>query len=370
VEQAYARARALCQQLGDTPQLGGVMAGLRMVYLVRGELQKARELGDDLLRMGQSAPDPAVLLEAHCALGVTGFWLGEVVPARAYLEQSLTTLCTAQHTGFQHFGGGTVQGRVALLGYTAWSLWLLGYPEQALQRSQAALTLARESAQSYSLMLALSFDAGLHWFRRETPLAHERTEAALTLARQQEFPLFAAWETILQGWALVEQGHSAAGLVQMHQGLAASQATHAELMRPYWLALLAAAYGQVCQATAGFEALAEALTLVAHTGERWWEAELYRLQGELHLQAGIGSKAAAAASAAAEACFQQALAVARHQQAKSLELRAAMSLSRLWQQQGKRDEARALLAPIYGWFTEGLDTADLLEAKALLEALT
>jgi predicted ATPase len=191
----------------------------------------------------------------------------------------------------------------------------------------------------------------------------------LSLARQQEFPLYAAWDTILQGWALVEQGHGAAGLVQMHQGLATWRAMQAELMQPYWLALLAAAYGTVGQTTEGLEALAEALTLVAHTGERWWEAELYRLQGELHRQEGTGHQTPAAALAAAEACFQQALAVARRQQARSLELRAAMSLSRLWQCQGKGVEARALLTSIYGWFTEGFDTADLREARMLLADL-
>jgi predicted ATPase len=191
----------------------------------------------------------------------------------------------------------------------------------------------------------------------------------LSLARQQEFPLYTAWNTILQGWALVEQGHGEAGLVQMRQGLAAWHATQAEITRPYWLALLAAAYGTAGQATEGLGVLAEALTLVARTGERWWEAELYRLQGELHRQGSTRHQAPAEATAAAEACFQQALAVARRQQARSLELRVALSLSRLWQQQGKRADACALLAPVYGWFTEGFDPADLQEARALLVAL-
>jgi predicted ATPase len=292
-----------------------------------------------------------------------------VIHARTHLEQSLT-LCTAHPARFQSIAGGTVQGRVALRSYTAWTLWVLGYPAQALQQSQAALTLARELTDSYSLVFALSFAARLHWFRGETPLAHERNEAALTLARQQEFPLFVAMETILRGWALAEQGHGAAGLVQMHHGLAAWRATQAELERPYWLALLAVVYGRAGQATEGFGALAEALTLVADTGERWWEAELYRLQGELHVQAGTRPKAPEGATAEAEACFQRALAVAHQQQAKSLELRAAVSLARLWQHQGKRDKAHPLLAEVYGWFTEGFDTADLQEAQTLLEELS
>ena len=153
-------------------------------------------------------------------------------------------------------------------------------------------------------------------------------------------------------------------MAQMHQGLAALRATGAEMLRPYYLALLAEAYAQVGQPEAGLTVLAEALAVVDNTGERRWEAELYRLKGELLLAR------SAEQHAEAEACFHQALDIARRQQAKSLELRAAMSLSRLWQQQGKRAEARELLAPIYGWFTEGFDTADLREAKALLDALS
>src|SRR5262249_25491828 len=160
------------------------------------------------------------------------------------------------------------------------------------------------------------------------PRAHECAEAALTLARQQEFPVFVASATILRGWALAEQGQGEEGLAQMRQGLATYCATQAEIQRPYWLALLAMAYGQAGETTEGLGALAEALTLVAHTGERWWEAELYRLQGELHVQEGTQQKATADATAEAEGCFQQALDVARRQEAKSLELRAAMSLSR------------------------------------------
>jgi DNA-binding winged helix-turn-helix (wHTH) protein/predicted ATPase len=378
VEQAYARAQALCQQLGAPPQLAGVLSGLRMVYLARGELQQAHDLGDHLLRLGQRTADPAILLDAHYALGVTCFLQGEVVQARTHLEQSLT-LCTAQPACFQSSVGGIDWGMVALLGYTAWSLWVLGYPAQALQQSQAALTLAQESTHAYGLVSALSLAASVHWFRRETPLAHECTAAALSLARQQEFPLDAAWNTILQGWALVEQGHGEAGLVQMHQGLAAWRATQVEAQRPYLLALLAAAYGRVGQATAGLGALTEAVTLVAHTGERWWEAELYRLQGELSLQSAVQSPESRGSTPhaahcmphaeEAEAHFQQALAVARRQQAKSLELRAAVSLARLWQQQDKQDDARALLTEVYSWFTEGFDTADLQEARILLEAL-
>jgi predicted ATPase len=183
------------------------------------------------------------------------------------------------------------------------------------------------------------------------------------LSHEQGFTQRLATGTILLGWALTAQGQKAEGVDQVRQGLAAFRATGAELARPYYLALLAEAYAQVGQPEDGLSLLAEALATVHTTGERWWEAELHRLKGELLLVL------SAEKSAEAETCFHQALDIARRQEAKALELRAAMSLSRLWQQQGKRAEAHALLAPVYGWFTEGFDTADLQEAKALLEEL-
>ena len=187
--------------------------------------------------------------------------------------------------------------------------------------------------------------------------------AAMALCTAQGFALYLARGTILQGWAMAEQGQGAAGLAQMRQGLVAYQATGAEVFRPYYLAFLAEASGKLGQAGEGLSLSGAALAAVHQTGERFYEAELHRLQGELLLVRSAESHGKA------EASLQQALLVARHQQAKSLELRAAISLSRLWQQQGKHAEARQLLADIYGWFTEGFDTADLQEAKALLEEL-
>ena len=172
--------------------------------------------------------------------------------------------------------------------------------------------------------------------------------------------------TLLQGWVLAEQGEGEAGIAQMHQGLSAYQAVGSALLRPYFLALLAEAYGKVGQAEQGLTALAEALTIVERTGERWWEAELHRLKGELLLVQAGGKKSS---MEKAEACLHQALAIARRQQAKSLELRAAMSLARRWRHHGKRAAARQMLAEAYGWFTEGFDTADLQEVRALLDEL-
>jgi predicted ATPase len=246
---------------------------------------------------------------------------------------------------------------------TAQSLWFLGYPDQAVASIQAALALAQQLAHPMSLTHALYRAATLHHQRREAPLTQAHAEAAITIATEQGFPQLLAQATPLRGWALAVRGHREEGITQIQQGLAAYQATGAAAYRPYHLALLAQALAKVGQTTEGLEALAEALATLSKSRTRWWEAELHRLKGELLLQHSV------AQPGEAEACFQQALTVARRQQAKSLELRAAMSLARLWQGQGKHTEARELLAEIYGWFTEGFDTADLQEAKALLEAL-
>jgi predicted ATPase len=192
---------------------------------------------------------------------------------------------------------------------------------------------------------------------------HEHAEAAIALSTEQGFPFWAAWGTIFRGWALAMQGQGEAGMVQVHQGIAAWRATGAALFVPYLCTLLADVCDHLGQPEDGLQALAEAHTLVEEHEERWWEAEVCRLRGVLLL------RQTGTSQAEAEAWLQRALDVARRQEAKSLELRAAMSLSRLWQQQGKQAEARTLLAPIYGWFTEGFDTADLQEAKALLEEL-
>ena len=225
------------------------------------------------------------------------------------------------------------------------------------------MTLAQQMASPFSLGFALSGAALLHQLRREGHVAQEYAETAICLAMEQGFPYWRMIGSLLCGWVLALQGQDREGLEQLHQGLTALRATGSEVLRPYFLALLAAGYATTGQPAAGLTELAEALTLAEKTAERWYTPEIHRLKGELLLQQ------SAAQQEEAEASLHQALTVARRQQAKSLELRAAMSLSRLWHQQGKHTEAYELLAPIYGWFTEGFDTADLQEARALLEAL-
>ena len=367
---AYARARELCQQVGQTPQLFQVLRGLWNFYLHRVELQTARELGEHLLTLAQHIGDPALLLEAHYALGNTLNYLGEFAAAQAHFAQGIALYDPLQHRSHT-FRYGQDPG-VFCRAYAAVTLWFLGYPDQALQRSHEALTLAREVVHPFSLGLALFFAAWVHQLRQEGHLTHERAEALIALGAEQRAAVFSAAGTIFRGWALVQrsrepgagQGQMEEGIAQMQQGLAAWRATGAAVFQPSGLALLAAASAQVGQLEEGLTLLAEALAMTNDRGERRWEAEVYRLKGELLLARSAGHEAET------EACFRQALDIAHRQQAKSLELRAAMSLARLWQRQGKRAAAHELLAPIYGWFTEGFDTPDLQEAKALLEELS
>jgi len=358
-ERAYARARELCQQVGETPKLFPVLNGLFRFHMVRAEFQAMRELAEQLFTLAQRVQDPALLLEAHRAMGQTMFWLGDLAPARAHLEQGIALYDPQQHRSHA-FVYGQDPG-VMCRGFVSWPIWVLGYPDQALQSIHEALALAQEIAHPFSLALALVQASLVHQFRREVLEAQERAEALIALSTEQGFPQWLAFGTTLRGWALTAQGRGAEGIDQMRQGLVARRATRSELHRPCFLSLLAEGYRKVGQPEEGLAVLLEALAIVDKTGERYWEAEVNRRKGELLLiQQGQKMEEA-------EACFQKALDIARRQEAKSLELRAAMSLSRLWQQQGKRDEARQVLGDIYGWFTEGFDTADLKEAKALLE---
>jgi predicted ATPase len=388
VETVYSRARALCQQIGETPQLFPVLGGLCSFYFNRGELQTALELAAQLLRLAQSVQDPGLLLWAHYAMAISLASQGELTAARAHLERGI-----ALYDPQKHSARGFVQDPgVSCLTDVTRVLWLLGYPDQALRRSHEALLLARKLSHPFSLARTLNSAAYLCWSRGEQQAARELKEANTTLSSEQGFPVWMASGTFLKGVMLVEQGQGEAGIAQMCQGLAAYRAMGTEIAQTGHLAWLAEAYGKVGRGEEGLILLIEALVFVDKTGERVHEAELYRLKGELTLQskqvedksqtshgqvedksAGTNTQHLAPSTqteAEAEACFLKAIDIARRQQAKSLELRAVMSLARLWQQQGKKVEALQLLAEIYGWFTEGFDTKDLQEAKALLNELS
>jgi predicted ATPase/type II secretory pathway predicted ATPase ExeA len=383
VERTYAQALTLCQHVGEISQLFPVLVGLQRFYLLRAELQTARELGERLLTMAQSAQNVALLLTAHYRHGPLLVFQGEFALAREHLEYGIT-LYDAQRSRSHIFLHGDDAG-VGCLSYLALALWFLGFADQALERMHAALAKARELAHPFSLAYALIAAAWFHQYRLEPQATQTYAEEAVALSHQHGIPLREAQGTVMRGWALTAQGLREEGIARMHQGLEAFRATGAELNRTYYLLLLAEAYGNGGKLDAGLRALTDALAGVHSGRERWWEAELHRLEGELVLQristaglksapvrtgATVNEHGHAPAQAESEACFRQALNIARHQQAKSLELRAAVSLSRLWQQQGKCDAARELLAEVYSWFTEGFETTDLRAAGALLSELS
>jgi predicted ATPase len=361
VGQTYTYARQLCQHLEDPYQLFPVLRGLWHYYHGRAEYQTAHTLGEQLLSLAQQVQDPVMLVAVHRALGTTLFYLGAVASAHPHLTQGMALDDPQQHRASALLYGE--DAGVICHSLSAWTLWSLGYPEQGLVRSGEALRLAQQVPHPFSLCHTLSALAQFHQFRREGYAAQECAEASIILAMEQGFPLFTARSAVLRGWALVQQGQTKEGIEQMHQSMQAFRATGAEISRPYFLALLTQVHGTMGQPEAGLAVLTEALTLVDTTGERWYEAELHRLKGEFLLQQSPDHYVEA------EACFHHAMAIAQNQAAKSWELRAATSLARLWHQQGKREEARQVLGDIYGWFTEGFDTADLQDAKAMLDAL-
>ena len=329
VEQTYTRARHLCQYLENPQQLFPVLRGLWVYYLTRAELQTAHALGAQLLTLAQQAQDSAMLLEAHRALGATLLYLGAGASALPHLEQGMALYDPQQHRASTFLYGD--DSGVVCHSIAAWTLWSLGYPDQGLARSHEAFMLAQQSAHPFSLGFALCWAAVFHQYRREVQAAQGHAEAAIRLAT--EFPLWKACGSMLRGWALAHQGQAQEGIEQLRQGLMALYVSGIEIARLYFLALLAEAYGTIGQPAAGLEVLAEALTRVDTTRDRWYEPEIYRLKGALLLQQSADNHAEA------QTCFHSALDVARAQQAKSLELRIAVSLSRLWQHQGQRAEA-------------------------------
>jgi predicted ATPase/DNA-binding winged helix-turn-helix (wHTH) protein len=375
VESTFVRARELCHRLGDSPQLSLALGGLLGFYVVRSQLKAAWNVGEQLLALAERQPDTPLRVVAHWALGQTLLFQGALIPARAQLERGIALYepqaprALGLHAGFPGDLG------VFCRCFAAHTLWHLGYPDQALRRIREALSLAEELAHPFSRALALAYAAMLYQFRREQALAHEAAETAMTLCREQGFAYYLAWVTIMKGWAQTAQGIREQGMVQMRQGMAAIRATGAELRQPYYRALLAGAYGEAGQVESGLALLAEGLTEAHRHNECWQEAELHRLRGELLLRAGVHATRSHADGdadgiyAGAEQCFQQALATARRQEAKSLELRAAVNLARLWQQKGHDAKARDVLAPVYAWFTEGFHTADLRDARALLDEM-
>jgi predicted ATPase len=356
-----ARARELCEQIGDTQQIFPVLRGLMLYYLERGYLQTTSQLGEQLLSLAQAQNDPAFLMLAHYMLGMSFFFQGELTSAHAHHMQVLALYTPQAHRDLTVRYG--IDPGVGAHCYLAWELWQLGYPDQAVLHGREAYALVQEASHPHSLAAALVGAAFVHQFRREALAAQGQAEAVITHATEQGFAYLLAVGTVFHGWAQAMQGQGEQGLAEMRQGIATCLATGSKSFEPYFLGLLAETYGEISHPEAGLSLLHEGLSELDTTEVHIYDAELSRLKGTLLLKQAVPD------ASQAEACFRQALDIARQQQAKSWELRAATSLARLWQQQDKQNEARALLTDVYGWFTEGFDTHDLQEAKALLETL-
>jgi predicted ATPase len=359
VERLYAQAMTLCQQAAETVELFSSLWGLFYFHFVRAHFHTARDLGTQCLAIAQRAQDPLLLLLAHEAMGILLFHCGEFAAAREHLEEGSALYNPQQYPAIGlHYGQAV---GVLCLSYGALTLWALGYPEQAWKRCHEALALARALCYPYSQVMSLLLATWLCQVSGDRAgEACEWAEEALRLATEYGFPELVGHARELRGWALGRQGALRQGIEEMHCGFVAVEATGAAFTKPNLLVALAEVQGAIGQVAEGLNTLAEALTVADKTGERCYEAELHRLKGELSPDP----------QAEAEASFRRALEIARCQQAKSLELRVATSLARLWHEQGKKAKAWQLLSEIYGWFTEGFDRKDLQEAKALLDRLS
>jgi class 3 adenylate cyclase/predicted ATPase/energy-coupling factor transporter ATP-binding protein EcfA2 len=355
-EAACKRSEELGLLLGETALLFWVRRGLWVFYAARVQHQKALEVGHQLLSSALLSNDSNLLVDAHFTAGLTLFYQGELVSAGEHLESAIA-FYNPDHYRSQIVLSGQ-DGGVSARAVVPLQLWLSGFPEQALERLQEAQALAIELSHPFTLAFTIIIGALLHKSRREWQAVQKSTAAGMIITSEQGFTYLLSWGTILNGWALAASGQVESGILQMRQGLDIYSTTGSEINLPYFLSLLAEAYLQIEEVDVGVDILSEGLQIIEATGERYWEAELYRLKGEL-LRVQLKHTLA-------EECFCQALAISRFQGAKSLELRAAMSLARLWQHQGKAEAARQLLAEIYGWFTEGFDTKDLQDALVLL----
>jgi len=363
VEENYTRARVLCERLGETLQLFPVLWGLARMHDTRGELKQGRVLAEQLLDLAERVQEPALLLEAHHELWANLSALGELTIARLHVERGFALYDPQKHRQHAFLYGGHDPG-VCCAYHAAEVLWQLGYPDQALQKSRDSLIMARELSHPSTMSSALSFAAWFHQCRGDRQAVNAHVEENMALATEQGFSPRRAQADFLRGWLLVEQGDSETGITQMSRLLVSQQARG---VSGRWIAHCAALLAEVLRKSGrisdALNVATEAIARTQQSGGRYHEAELHRIKGELLLAQ------TAADEQQAENCFQQAIRVARSQSAKSLELRAAMSMSQLWQRQGKKAEAQKLLGEVYGWFTEGFDTADLKQAKALLEEL-
>jgi adenylate cyclase len=366
VEACYQRARELCRELGDTPQLVPVLHGLWSYHIVRAQHADALALGEQVLELVAATNDDWLLLLGNMEVGWSHFFLGELEQAREHLERALALYDHERHSS--HARTYPDNPATSARSVLASVLWLLGYADQSLRCSEENLGILRSlTKQPYSVAFGLDVAAYLRQYLGDAPATRALAEEALVLAEAHGLAFIAAMASMFKGWVLTQEGELGEGMAQMRRGLAAQLATGAELGRPYSLWLIAEVRHRTGAAREGLALLDEAEAAVERTHERYWEAEIHRLRGRLLLA--TSEPAAPALARSAETCYRRALEVARLQGAHSLELRAAVSLSLLWQAEGRQGEARELLAPIYERFSEGWETSDLREAALLLAEL-
>jgi predicted ATPase/transcriptional regulator with XRE-family HTH domain len=358
LEHAFNRAYEICQQIGETSRLFQVLWGLGRFYLVRPQLDAAVKIGQRLLAQARRTRDPELLLEAHNSLGAVRLHRGELCLAREHLERGFALYDPERHRAHALLYGQD-PGVVCLV-RGAWTLWCLGYPQQAVERSQQGIALAERIAHPFSLAFALTFGAMVHLFRREPEPARATAEAGIAVSAEHGYLLFRGMSAYIHGWALTEQGRPDDGMHQMRQGLTTIRATGAQLGVPYYLAQLAALYARIGQFDEAVTLDEEALAVLAQTGEGWFETHVLLLHGETLLSCG-------AAEVEAATSFRHAVAAARRRHARSFELQALLTLSRL---SLATDEEAEALATLVSTFTEGLDTPDLVEARRLFRTGT
>ncbi len=359
---AYVRAEALCRTLKQPVDVP-ILQGLANVYMVRGQPEQAYTMFRDLLGESLRSQNRSHLVIAYYGLGVACCWMGEFVEALGHLQQTIAYADPERrrlHTAL-YGQDSDVVARVWL----AFSLWFLGYPAQALTKGEESLALAQELDHPHTLAYVLTWYGKLHELMGDASATLVYARQAMALSEEHNFPLWHTQGLVHHGWALSQLGHAEAGLSSLQEGMQAHMKTGALAPRPWHLALLAMAYGVIGDIEQGLAALDEAIGFAEDRRILDCQAERFRLKGELTLRLGSGAKD----QAAAEVDYRRAIEIARSQQAKSLELRATMSLARLWRERGNRVEAQQALAEVYDWFTEGFDTPDLRAAKGLLDLL-
>jgi predicted ATPase len=360
VAATFERARKLLLKMDDLLQIGPILWGLWSFYNVRAQYDMAHQLAEQIRQTAQLVADPTLEVVMDAALGITYLYRGQLALAHHHIERALSNY----HTAPEQCGPPSypLDLSILLLPYAGWTEWLLGQPDQALARCTTAIERAKQQNQRLDLAYAHVLTAFVHYLGREPDQMRAHATAGRSLAEQYGYDILAASTVIFGNWVELMEQPNPDLLEQIEQGLAAWQSNEAGMQVSSFLAMLAEAQGRCGQQTAGLATLERALAHMAMHGECFFEAELYRLQGELHWAVGDED--------AAEASFQQALAVAQAQNSRMLALRAATSLAQLWQQQGRATEAGPLLAEIYGQFEEGFSTLDLQTAQALLVELT